>query len=79
MSPPTAHATMMCTTASWGSSAEGAGLLYHSDTARVGVASRPVPTHQRIFRNVLVPAGGVQGKVVVFRPCPMAGQGLESG
>lgn len=56
MRPPTAQATMMCTTASWGSSADGAGLLYHSDTARVGVASRPVPTHQRILRNVLVPA-----------------------
>jgi len=46
---------MMCTTASLGSSADGAGLLYHSDTARVGVANKPVPTHHRIFRNVLVP------------------------
>lgn len=63
MRPPTAQATMMCTTASFGRMAEGAGLLYHSDTARVGVASRPVPTHQRIFRKVLVP---VEVSVCVF-------------
>jgi hypothetical protein len=58
MRPPTAHATKMCTSASGGSSAEGAGLAYHSCTATMGVASRPVPTHQRILRNVLVPAAG---------------------